>query len=52
MQSFLKEIVRHMRNKYNVNIQFVVQSWFFPRVSESSLINILIITLTKLVPNI
>ena len=38
-----------MKDTYDVTIQFTVQSWFFPRITEEGQLNILIITLTKLV---
>ena len=48
-QTFLNEVITYMKDTYDVTIQFTVQSWFFPRITEEGQLNILIITLTKLV---
>ena len=49
VQNFRDEVKTCMKDTYNVEIRFTVQSWIFPRVEEESLLNILVITLAKLV---
>ena len=39
--------MKHLKDNYNVSINFNIQSWFFPRVAEESKLNILIITVAK-----
>ena len=45
---FLKEIIKYFKDSYNVTLQFVASSWFFPRVAVESYLNILIVTIIKL----
>ena len=49
VQNYLKEIISYFKETYNLIINFTVQCWFFPRVAEESRLNILIITIIKLV---
>ena len=49
VQNFINEVMTFLKDTYNVIIQFKVDSWIFPRASEESLLNILIITMAKLV---
>lgn len=48
IQNYLKDIT-FFKETYNITINFTVEGWFFPRVSEQSRLNILIITIIKLV---
>ena len=48
VQAFVREVITYLQEKCNISTQFTAESWFFPRLSEESRINILIITIAKL----
>ena len=49
VQIYVKAIAAYLKDKCNVKLTLKSQSWFFPRIEEESQINILIITIAKLV---
>ena len=49
VQTFIKEVITYLKDSYNAIIQYNMRSWIFPRTADLSDINIIAITLIKLV---
>lgn len=49
VQDYIREITTYFQEKANIVFHFTAESWIFPRLSEESKVNIIIITIAKVV---
>ena len=49
VQDFIKQVSAYVEDKFSITPGFTAQSWFFPSIAEEQHLNVLVITIAKLV---